>query len=85
MRQVFQTDGDPPRRGRTSFAKRGSTQKRRREEERAEREKRASREQPCRGGAKTPSKQNYAFFSSNGATAVSRRTAVCAVINEKKP
>jgi len=44
MRHVFHTAGDPPRRGRTSFAKSGSTQNRRREEERAEREKRASRE-----------------------------------------
>src|SRR5260221_2649890 len=52
IRHVFQTAGEPPRRGRTSFAKRGSTQNRRREEERAEREKRASREQPCREGAK---------------------------------
>jgi hypothetical protein len=26
MRHVFQTDGEPPRSGSTSFAKRGSTQ-----------------------------------------------------------
>jgi len=56
MRHVFQTAGDPPRRGRTSFAKRGSTQKRRREEKRAEREKRVSRERPCREDAKTRKK-----------------------------